>query len=105
MKLLIFLRSTYSRRFPLGFCCAKIGLALFLNGSVVMIPCLCKRASSTSIPSLRFGGAGGLRLCAALSSLGINLTLKSLLIPMSNRCLVKISLNWANCSSMNAFVC
>ena len=89
----------------MGFRWAKIGLAYSLNGSVVMIPYLCNRASYTSITPLVFSGAGRLWLYAVVTSMGVSFTLESLLIPMSNQCLAKMSLNWTNNSSMDAFVC
>ena len=48
------------RSFQFGFLCANIGLAYLLNGSVVIIPYLCNRASSTKMSSLRLIGAGRL---------------------------------------------
>ena len=37
--------------------------------------------------------------------MGVKLTLKSFLMPMSNKCLAKMSMNWPSKSSMVAFAC
>ena len=105
MRLLIFLKTTKSRSFLLCFRSAKVGLAYLLNGSVVMIPYLCNRASSTSISSLRLSGAGRLWLYTVLPSMGVTLTLKSFSMPYSNRCLAKMFLNWTDRFTMDVFVC
>ena len=46
-------KSTNSLSLPLGFRCAKIGLAYLEKGSVVIMPYQCMRASSTVRSSLR----------------------------------------------------
>ena len=91
MRLLIFPRSTKSLRRPLGLRCAKIGLAYLENGKVVMIPYLCMSANSTVISSLRLMGVGRFWLLAGLSSFGVSFTLNSRFMPMSKRCLAKMS--------------
>ena len=46
IRLLIFLRSTRRRNFPLGFLCANMELAYLGKGSSAIIPFLCIRANS-----------------------------------------------------------
>ena len=80
-------------------------MAYLLNGSVVMIPYLCNRSKSISTSSLKLSGAGKFWLYAALSSMGVGLNFKSLLMLMSKRCLAKMSLNGTSRSSLDAFAC
>ena len=103
MRLLIFLKSTKSLSFPFGFFCANIGLAYFENGRVVMMPYLCNMASSTKMSSFRFIGAGRLWLQAGESSSGVNFTLNSSFMPMSNLCRANISRNSTSNSSIFSF--
>ena len=85
--------STRSRNLPLGLRCAKMGLAYFENGRVVMIPYLCISANSTVRSSLRLMGTGRLCVYTGLSFLGVRHTLNWLFIPMSSRWRAKMSLN------------
>ena len=93
MRALIFRRFTNSLSLPLGLRCAKIGLAYLENGSVVFMPYLCMRASSTVRSSLRLIGTGRLSVCTGLSSCGVRLTLNYVLIPISSRWRAKMVLN------------
>ena len=79
------------RNFPLGFRCAKMGLAYFDKGKTVIIPYLCMRVSSTIKSSFSWIGMGKLWLYTALSSFGVSLTLNSVFIPISILCLPSIS--------------
>ena len=56
--LVIFCKSTRRRSLPFSFLGAKLGLALMLNDRVVMIPNLCKNASSIVTSSSRLIGVG-----------------------------------------------
>ena len=85
MSALISHGSTNSLSLSLGFRCAKIGLAYSENGSVVTMPYLCIRASSTIRSSLRLIGAGRLCVYTGLSSCGVRLTLNCVFIPISSR--------------------
>ena len=60
MSVFIFRRSTNRRNLPFGFLFVNIRLASLLKGSVVIIPYLCSKASSTIMSSLRLIGAGRL---------------------------------------------
>ena len=53
---MIFLRSKRKRSFPLGFPCAKMGLAYSEKGSTVSFPYLCIRANSTINSSFKWIG-------------------------------------------------
>ena len=53
-------KSNKSRKRPLGFRCAKMGLAYLEKGRVVIIPYLWSRASSTVMSSFRLIGVGRL---------------------------------------------
>ena len=77
--------------FPFGFLCANTGLAYYLKSNFVMMPYLCSRASSTRMSLLRLIGARRLLLKAGLLSKSVSCTLNSVLIPMSNRCRLKMS--------------
>ena len=59
---------------------------------MVIIPYLCIQARSTVRSSLRLIGTRTLCVNTSASVLGVNLTLKLLLMPMSRRCLAKMSL-------------
>ena len=72
MRLLIFLKSTNNLNFPLGLRCAKIGLAYFEKGNVVMMPYLWSKANSTVISSFKCIGVGRLCLYAGLSLFLVN---------------------------------
>ena len=96
MSALIFRRSTRSLSLPLGFRCANMGLAYLEKGSVVMMPYLCMRASSTVRSSLRLIGTGRLWVYTGLSSFGVRLTLNCVFIPMSRRWRANMSLNSTN---------
>ena len=91
MSVFIFQRSTNRRSFPFGFLCANMGLEYLLKGNVVMMPYLCRKASSTRITPLRLIGVGRLWLYAGLLSKRVSCTLNSVLIPMSKRCCAKIT--------------
>ena len=84
MSALIFCRSTRSLSLPLGFRCANIGLANLENGSVVIMPYLCMRASSIVRSSLRLMGTGRLWVYTGLSSFGVRLTLNCVFNPISS---------------------
>ena len=77
---------------PFGLRCAKIGLAYFEEGRVVIMPYLCFSANSTVKSSLKLIGTGKLCVYCGRSSYSINFTLKLLFIPMSSRWRAKISL-------------
>ena len=62
------------------------------NGKVVIMPYVCIKASSTVKSSLRLIGTGRFCVYIGASILTVSLTLKLLLMPMSRRCLVKMSL-------------
>ena len=91
--MLIFRKSTRSLNLPLGLRCAKMGLAYFENGRVVIIPYLCISASSTVRSSLRLMGTGRLCVYTGWSFLGDRQTLNWVFIPMSSRWRAKMSLN------------
>ena len=91
MRALIFCRSTNNLGLPLGFRCANIGLAYLENGSVVSMPYLCMRASSTVRSSLRLIMTGRLRVYTGLSSCGVRLILYCVFIPISSRWRAKMS--------------
>ena len=93
MKALILRRSTNSLSVPLGFRCAKMGQAYLENGSVVIMPYLCMRASYTVRSSLRWIGTGKFCVYTGLSSCGVRLTLNCLFIPISSLWRVKMSWN------------
>ena len=100
MSVFIFRRSTKRRNFPFWFPFCEYWTSVFAEGSsVVMIPYLCGRASSTRMLSLRLSGAGGLWLLAGLLPNGVICTLNSVLIPLSKRCLAKMSWNSTSRSS------
>ena len=84
MSALILRKSTSSRSLPLGFRWANMGLAYLKNGSVVIIPNQCMRASSTVRSSLRLIGTGRLCMYTSLSSFGVKLTLNCVFIPMKS---------------------
>ena len=89
--MLIYLRSTRRRNFPLGFRCAKMGLAYYEKGKTVIVPYLCMRASSTIRSSFRWIGMGKLWLYTTLLSFGKSLTLNSVFIPRSILCRANIT--------------
>ena len=93
MRALIFRKSTRRRSFQLGLRWAKMGLAYFENGRVVMIPFLCFRASSTMRSFWRFMGTVKLCVYSGLSFLGVKHTLNCVFIPMSRRWRAKMALN------------
>ena len=88
MSALIFRKSTNSL-LPLAFRCANIGVAYSKNGSVVIMPYLCMRVSSTARSSLRIIGTGRLCVYTGLSSLGVKLT--CVFIPISSLWRAKMS--------------
>ena len=88
----IFRRSTSTRSLPFGLRCAKIGLAYFEEGRVVIKPYLCFSANSTVKSSLKFIGTGKLCVYIGRSSKSVNFTLKLFFIPMLSRWRAKISL-------------
>ena len=85
-----------------SFFCANIGLACFKNERVVIIAYLFSMANSTSMSSLRSIGPRKLWLYAEEAYLGVNFTLNSSFMPMSNRCRLKMSWNSTNNSSIRA---
>ena len=58
VRLFIFPKATRRPSLPFGFPLAKIGLALLLNGEVVILPFICKKANSTLMSSFRLIGVG-----------------------------------------------
>ena len=102
--MLIFLRSTRRRNLPLGFLCAKMGLANFENGKTVMIPYLCIRVSSTIRSSFRCIGTGRFWLQTIFSSFGVSFTWNSVFIPISILCLANMSWYSTRISSTTCFL-
>ena len=86
---MIFLRSTRSQSFLLGFHCTKIGHAYLKNSCNVMIPFLGMRASSTVRSTFTWTGIGRFWLSAVILSFGVSFTSNSMFIPMSIQFLAK----------------
>ena len=60
VRLFIFRKATRRRCLPFGFPRAKIGLAYLLNGKVVILAFICKKANSTLMSSFQLIGMGRL---------------------------------------------
>ena len=102
IRLLIFRKST---SLSFGFFGAKRGVASLLKSEVLMMLYSCKKAKSTVMCSFKLIGVGGFWLQAELTSMVVNFTSKSLLMPMSDLCLTKCQGNWTRISSMAWCAC
>ena len=103
MRMLIFLRSTRRRSFPLGVFWAKMGLGTLKRAVLSNIPYLCIKDSSMMRSSFRWIGFGIFYLYTALSCFGVNSTINSGFIPISIRCLAKKSQYSTRISSTACF--
>ena len=103
MRLLIFLKSTSSLSFPLGFCCANIGNASFEKSKTVKMSSLCMNANSTKNSSLGLIVKSQLWLHNDFFVLGSELTLNSWLNPKSTLRRAKISRYFMSACSVACF--
>ena len=93
---------------PFSFPCVKIRLAFSLISRELIMPFFGIMLTSFKwVTSFKWISVGMLWLWAGLSSIGVNFTLKSKLIPMSNLCFARMywnstgksSVAWRNCLS------